>query len=89
MLYESMKLNNEIKNKFDDIDGKIDFAIELCQTLQQENSDLMLKIEDLEMQLDKKSVVEEEFSEQEALIQSKIDGLLKKLNYFSNGVSGD
>ncbi len=54
MLYESMKLNNEIKNKFDDIDGKIDFAIELCQTLQQENSDLMLKIEDLEMQLDKK-----------------------------------
>ena len=84
-----MKLSNEIKNKFDDIDGKIDFLIELCQTLQQENSGLMLKIKDLETQLDKRNVVEEEYSEQEALIQSRIDGLLKKLNYFSNGVSGD
>lgn len=84
-----MKLSNEIKNKFDDIDGKIDFVIELYQTLQQENSELMLKIKDLETQLDKKNIVEEEFSEQEALIKSKIDGLLKKLNYFSNGVSGD
>ncbi len=84
-----MKLSNEIKNKFDDIDEKIDFVIELCQTLQQENSELMLKIKNLETQLGKKNVVEEEFSEQEALIQSKIDGLLKKLNYFSNGVSGD
>ncbi len=89
MLYKGMKLSNEIKNKFDDIDGKIDFVIELCQTLQQENSELMLKIKDLETQLDKKNVVAEESFEQEALIQSKIDGLLKKLNYFSNGVSGD
>ena len=54
-------MSNEIKNKFDDIDGKIDFVIELCQTLQQENSELMLKIKDLETQLDKKNVVEEEF----------------------------
>ncbi len=89
MLYKGMKLSNEIKNKFDDIDGKIDFVIELCQTFQQENSELMLKIKDLETQLDKKNVVAEESFEQEALIQSKIDGLLKKLNYFSNGVSGD
>jgi cell division septum initiation protein DivIVA len=82
-------LSNEIKNKFDNIDGKIDFVIELCQTLQQENSELMLKIQDLETQLDRKNVMEEEFSGQEALIQSKIDGLLKKLNHFSNSVSGD
>ncbi|MCP4673322.1 MAG: DUF904 domain-containing protein [Desulfobacula sp.] len=84
-----MKLRNEIKNKFDDIDGKIDFVIELCQALQQENSELILKIKDLETRLDKKNVMEEEFSEQEALIQSKIDGLLKKLNYFSNETPGD
>jgi cell division septum initiation protein DivIVA len=84
-----MKLSNEIKNKFDDLDGKIDFVIELFQTLQQENSELMLKIKDLETQIDKKNVVEENLSEQEAMIQSKVDGLLKKLNYFSNGVSGD
>jgi hypothetical protein len=84
-----MKLSNEIKNKFDDIDGKIDFLIELCQMLQLENSELILKIKDLEIQLDKKNIVEEEFSEQEALIKLKIDGLLKKLNYFSNELPGE
>ena len=82
-------MGNDIKNKFDDIDGKIDFLIELCQMLQQENNELIMKIKDLENQLDKKNETEEQFSEQEALIQSKIDGLLKKLNYFSNGIPGD
>ncbi len=82
-------MSNEIKNKFDDIDGKIDFVIELCQTLQQENSELILKIKNLETRLDKKNVTEEEFSEQEALIKSKIDGLLNKLNYFSSETSGN
>jgi len=89
MLYEGMKLSDEIKNKFDDIDGKIDFVIELCQMLQHENSELILKIKDLETQLDKKNEIKEELSEQEALIKSKIDGLLSKLNNFSSGVPGD
>jgi len=82
-------LNNDIKNKFDELYGKIDFVIEQCQTLQQENSELMSKIEVLESELDKKSVLEEQSSAQEALIQSKIDELVKKLNYFSNDLSGD
>jgi chromosome segregation ATPase len=89
MLYEGMKLSDEIKNKFDDIDGKIDFVIELCQMLQHENSELILKIKDFETQLDKKNEIKEELSEQEALIKSKIDGLLSKLNNFSSGVPGD
>ncbi len=75
--------NNRMLEKFDDIDGKIDFLIELCQTLQQENKELMLKIKELEAELDKKNETEEEFSEQEALVKSKIDGLLTKLNSFS------
>ncbi|MBU8850025.1 MAG: DUF904 domain-containing protein [Desulfobacterales bacterium] len=81
--------NDLIKKKFDDIDGKIDIMREFCHTLQQENKDLILKIENLEAELDKKNENEEQFSEQEALIQSKIDGLLKKLNYFSDSAPGD
>ncbi|WP_299979592.1 DUF904 domain-containing protein [Desulfobacula sp.] len=85
-----MNLGNDlIKKKFDDIDGKIDSMRELCHTLQQENKGLILKIKDLEAELDKKNETEEQFSEQEALVQSKIDGLLKKLNYFSNSAPGD
>jgi hypothetical protein len=85
-----MKLgNNVIKNKFDDIDIKVDFLIELCQTLQVENSEFSSKINDLEIDLAKKNETEELNSEQEALIQSKIDGLLTKLDSFSNGLSSE
>ena len=79
-----MKLGKDlIKKKFDDIDGKIDFLIELCNTLQLENKELTLKINDLETELELKNQSEVTFSDQEALIQSKIDGLLRKLNEFS------
>jgi predicted nuclease with TOPRIM domain len=85
-----MKMGNDrIKKKFDDIDGKIDFMIEFCHELQQENKELVLKIKDLEAELDKKNENEEQFSEQDALIQSKIDGLLKKLNYFSTSSTNE
>lgn len=81
--------NEIIKNKFDDIDIKVDFLIELCQMLQVENLELSSKIKDLETKLVKKNETEELNLEQEALIQSKIDGLLTKLDSFSNNLSND
>jgi len=77
-------LDNEfLDGKFNDIDEKVDFLIELCQTLQVENTELMSKVKDLEAELDKKSEIEERYAEQQAVIRSKIDGLLSKLNNFS------
>jgi len=88
--YETMKLGNDvIKNKFDDIDIKIDFLIELCQALQVENSELNSKIKELETKLVEKNLTEELNFEQEVLIQSKIDGLLNKLDSFSNSLSSE
>ena len=81
--------NERIKNKFDDIEEKIDFMIEFCQELQTENKELLLKIRDLESELDMKNESQKQFSGQEELIQSKIDGLLEKLNYFSDSSPGD
>jgi predicted nuclease with TOPRIM domain len=82
-----MKLGNDvIKNKFDDIDIKVDFLIELCQTLQIENSELSSQIKALETDLAQKNETEKLNSEQETLIQSKIDGLLSKLDSFSNNL---
>ncbi|MCA1786662.1 MAG: DUF904 domain-containing protein [Desulfobacteraceae bacterium] len=79
-----MKLGNDvIKSKFDDIDIKVDELIGLCQTLRSENQELLLQIKELKADLDKKHLAEEKFSEQEALIQSKIDGLLTKLDNFA------
>ena len=81
--------NKGIKQKFDDINDKIDFMIEFCHELQQENKELVLKIRGLESELATKDDTEKQFSEQDELIQSKIDGLLKKLNYFSNSAPGE
>ena len=81
--------NDIIKNKFDDIDIKVDFLIELCQTLQVENLELSSSVKDLEKKLAKKKETEELNVEQEALIQSKIDGLLAKLDSFSSNLSND
>lgn len=76
--------NDLINKKFDDIDGKIDYMIELCQTLQLENQELSLKIKDLEAELESRTETEEKLSEQEAFVQSKIDVLLIKLDNFAN-----
>ncbi|MBT3177297.1 MAG: DUF904 domain-containing protein [Desulfobacula sp.] len=85
-----MKMGNDtINKKFDDIDDKIDFMIEFCHELQKENKELVIKIKGLESELNVKNETEKQFSKQDVLIQSKIDGLLKKLNYFSNSASGE
>jgi hypothetical protein len=85
-----MKLGTDlIKKKFDDIEKKVDFLIERCETLQIENHDLMNKTIRLEAELEKKDNVESQFSEQEGFIQSKVDMLLNKLNNFSNSTTVD
>ena len=85
-----MKLGNEgIKTKFDDIDIRVDFLIEQCQSLQRENKELQSRIKELESELDKKSQTEGHYAEQETLIETKIDGLLSKLDGFSSTMSRD
>ena len=85
-----MKLGNDlVKKKFDDLDGQIDFMIELCRTLQLENQELILKIKSFETELDKKKETEDEYLDQQALIHSKIDGLLTKLDNFANTDPGE
>ena len=80
-----MKLGNDLlQKKFDDIDGKIDLLIENCRSLQSENQALKLEIERLETELDRNTASMTQYSENEAVIQSKIDGLLGKLDQFSD-----
>jgi chromosome segregation ATPase len=84
-LCEVWKLETELlDNKFNDIEEKVDFLIELCQSLQQENAELMSKVESLTLELDKKNEAEERHVEQQAVIRSKIDGLLSKINSFTD-----
>ncbi|MGD9731092.1 MAG: cell division protein ZapB [Desulfamplus sp.] len=75
--------NEAIDKKFNDIDEKVDFIIELCQTLQAENAELTSKVEILESELKEKREKEGLQIEQETAIQAKIDKLLSKLDNFS------
>ena len=75
--------NELLEDKFKDIDEKVDFLIELCQALQQENEELLTKVKTLEGQIAEKNLSEESFVKKQAAVQSKIDGLLTKLNTFS------
>lgn len=79
--------NDRIKKKFDDIDDKIDLMMECCQSFQSENKALLLRIETLKADLDGKITAETDDSEQEAVIQSKIEGLFLKLDTFSTGLN--
>lgn len=78
--------NDRIKKKFDDIDGKISLIIEYCRSLEVENKTLLLKISNLEADLSGKRKAEAGFSEQETFILSKTEGLIAKLNNFSNSL---
>lgn len=75
--------NDLLQKKFDDIDGKIESMIAYCRSLQVENSDLRAEVGRLEAELEKTETSTRRFSENEAMIQSKIDGLLRKLEEFS------
>ena len=79
--------NDRIKKKFDDIEEKIGLMMEYCQSLQSENKALLMKIETLEADLEGKRTAETDDSEQEAVIQSKIEGLFTKLDAFSTGLN--
>ena len=85
-----MKLDNElIKNRFDDIGLKVDAMIDLCQRLRREKAQMLSRIEDLEAELKDKEDYAKNLSEQDAMIQSKIDGLLTKLDDFGNEQPSD
>lgn len=75
--------NDLIKNKFDDIDNKVDELLGICRTLRTQNQEMAVRIKQLESDLEKKIQAETRFSEQETEIQTKIDGLLTKLDSFT------
>ncbi len=78
--------NDQIHNKFDEVDKKVDTLLGRIRSLQIENQELTQRITQLESDLEKRIQTEAQISEQEAVIQSKIDGLLTKLDNFARSV---
>ena len=78
-------MNNELlNNKFIEINKKIDSLIELCQMLQQDNQELISKNKNFEIELNNKNQTKERYNKEQAVTQSKLDGLISKLDKFSD-----
>jgi protein-arginine kinase activator protein McsA len=73
-------LDNEIiLRQFEEIEQKVGKLIDVCKSLEATNLELRNKIRMLEEDLQGKVEVENNYQEEKALIRSKIDGLLAKL----------
>jgi protein-arginine kinase activator protein McsA len=73
-------LDNEfVLNQFVEIERKVEKLIETCKALEATNLEQKNKIKNLEEEIQGKVEAERSYSEEKALIRSKIDGLLVKL----------
>ena len=78
-------MNNELLlNQFEEIERKVERLIDLRKTHEATNLELNNKIKRLEEELQGKVEADRNYVEEKALIRSKIDGLLAKLNDLSD-----
>ena len=66
-------------DQFKEIETKVEKLIEICKSLEDTNLKLSHKIKSLEEELQGKIEAENKFADEKALIRSKIDNLLVRL----------
>ena len=71
--------NEKILRQFDEIEQKVEKLIDVCKSLEATNLELNNKVEKLEQELQAKLETENNYQEERALIRSKIDSLLVRL----------
>jgi chromosome segregation ATPase len=71
---------DEVMLQFDAIERKVGQLVEQVRSLKARNGELTERVEVLEEELRQKAEAENTYAEQKALIRSKIDGLLTKLD---------
>jgi cell division septum initiation protein DivIVA len=73
-------LDNEfILKQFEEIEKKVESLINVCKSFKTTNLELRDKVERLEEELQGKADTENNYAQERALIRSKIDGLLGRL----------
>ena len=74
-------MNNAfILSQFDQIVQKVEKLIDRCNALEATNLEFKNKIQSLEEEIQGKVEAQKSYAEEKALIRSKIDGLLAKLD---------
>jgi protein-arginine kinase activator protein McsA len=77
-------LNDELVfRQFEEIERKVESLIEICKAHETTNLELKSKIKNLEEEIQGKVEAERNYAEEKALIRSKIDGLLTRIDEIS------
>ena len=71
--------NEFILKQFEEIEKKVENLINVCKSFETTNLELRNKVERLEEELQGKVEAENNYAQERALIRSKIDGLLGRL----------
>ena len=71
-------------NQFQAIETRLDALIQICKEKDNLNKELSRRIEKLEEELRTKVEVEQRYVEEKALIRSKVDQLLMRLDEVAN-----
>jgi hypothetical protein len=78
---EVTKVNNDfVLKQFEEIERKVENLIENCKAQAAANSELKNKLNSIEEEIQGKVEAENNYAEEKALIRSKIDGLLARLD---------
>jgi peptidoglycan hydrolase CwlO-like protein len=75
--------NDFVLKQFGEIEHKVENLIENCKAQAAANSELKNKLKRLEEEIQGKVEAENNYAEEKALIRSKIDGLLARLDDIS------
>ena len=75
--------NEFILKQFEEVEQKVERLIEICNALKATSSEQKNKIKSLEEEIQGKVEAERGYAGEKALIRSKIDGLLAKLDEVS------
>ncbi len=76
--------NDFILEQFGEIENKVEKLIENCKAQAIANSELKNKLKSLEEEIQGKVEAEKNYAEEKALVRSKIDGLLARLDDISD-----
>lgn len=71
-------------DQFDDIEKRVGQLIEICQTLESENTNLRSRVEQLEKELQATVEAESRHQAERQTIRTRIDALLAKLEGFAD-----
>ncbi len=76
--------NDFVLKQFGEIEHKVENLIENCKAHAAANSELKNKLNSLEEEIQGKVEAEKNYAEEKALVRSKIDGLLARLDDISD-----